>query len=146
MQLTSSERSPKIMKRKDDRRMKTVNHHKDKFGQFGKFIGKAWQTGAQEVIIRRCSVKRKDVIKIFAKLVEKHLCRILFFNKIAGCKPKTVRSSHLRCSVKQRVLKNFTIFTGKNLCWSLFLIKLQFWGHATSLKKTLTQVSSSEIC
>ena len=29
------------MKRKDDRRMKTVNHHKDKFGQFGKFIGKA---------------------------------------------------------------------------------------------------------
>ena len=25
------------------------------------------------------------------------------------------------------VLKNFVIFTGKHLCWSLFLIKLQAW-------------------
>ena len=30
---------------------------------------------------------------------------------------------HLRCSVKKVVLKNFAIFTGKHLCWSLFLIK-----------------------
>ena len=32
-----------------------------------------------------------------------------------------VKSSRRRCSVKKSVLKNFT---GKNLCWSLFLIKL----------------------
>ena len=30
---------------------------------------------------------------------------------------------HLRCSVKKVVLKNFAIFTGKHLFWSLFLIK-----------------------
>ena len=35
------------------------------------------------------------------------------------------RSSHRRCSVKKGVLKKFGNFTGKHLCWSLFLIKLQ---------------------
>ena len=30
------------------------------------------------------------------------------------------RISHPICSVKKAVLKNFVIFTGKNLCWSLF--------------------------
>ena len=29
------------------------------------------------------------------------------------------------CSSRIGVLKNFTLFTGKYLCWSLFLIKLQ---------------------
>ena len=29
------------------------------------------------------------------------------------------------CCFKIRVLKNFVIFTGKNLCWCLLLIKLQ---------------------
>ena len=33
-------------------------------------------------------------------------------------------SSHPRCSIKWAVLKNFAIFTGKQLCWSLFFIKL----------------------
>ena len=33
-----------------------------------------------------------------------------------------VESSH-RCSMKKAILNNFTIFTGKCLCWSLFLIK-----------------------
>ena len=35
------------------------------------------------------------------------------------------RSSHWRCSIKKAAPKNFIIFTGKHLCWSLFLIKLQ---------------------
>ena len=35
------------------------------------------------------------------------------------------------------VLKNFATFTGKQLSWSLFLIKLQVWRPATLLKKTL---------
>ena len=34
------------------------------------------------------------------------------------------KSSQQRCSMKKAVLKNFAIFTGKHLCWSLFLIKL----------------------
>ena len=35
------------------------------------------------------------------------------------------RSSHWRCSIKEGVLKNFAIFTGKHLRQSLLLIKLQ---------------------
>ena len=35
------------------------------------------------------------------------------------------RSSHQRCPMKKTVRKNFTIFIGKYLCRSLFLIKLQ---------------------
>ena len=31
--------------------------------------------------------------------------------------------------VKKDVLKKFTNFTGKQLCWSLFLIKLQASGQ-----------------
>ena len=31
------------------------------------------------------------------------------------------KSSHRRCSIKEAVYKNFAIFTGKHLCWSLCL-------------------------
>ena len=44
------------------------------------------------------------------------------------------------------VFEQFTKFAANYLCWSLFLIKLQFWGPATLLKKTPTQVLSCEIC
>ena len=37
----------------------------------------------------------------------------------------TVRSSHQSCSLKKAILKHFAIFTGKHLCWGLFLIRLQ---------------------
>ena len=47
----------------------------------------------------------------------------------------TVRTSHRRCSVEQGVLKNFANFTGKYLCWSLFLINLQACRPATLLKR-----------
>ena len=36
-----------------------------------------------------------------------------------------IRSSHRRCSVKKAVLKKFADFTGKHLCWNLFLINFQ---------------------
>ena len=39
--------------------------------------------------------------------------------------------------VKIDVLKNFPNFTGKHLCWSLFLINLQALKLATPLKKRL---------
>ena len=35
-----------------------------------------------------------------------------------------VNSCHRRCSVKKAVLKNFLMFTGKHLCWSLFSDKV----------------------
>ena len=46
-----------------------------------------------------------------------------------------LRSSHLRCSIKKAVLNNFAIFTGKHLCWSLYLIKLQDFSPATLLER-----------
>ena len=47
----------------------------------------------------------------------------------------------IKNGVKNGVLKNFTNFIGKHLCWSLCLIKLQAWSHETP-----TQVFSYEIC
>ena len=49
-------------------------------------------------------------------------------------KPRKHRSSHLQIFFKIGVLKNFAIFTGKGLCRSLFLIKLQAFMSATLLK------------
>ena len=92
------------------------------------------------------SALSKDVPKNFVKFTETHLCRNLFLNKVAGCKPETVRSSRWRWSLKQCVRENFAIFTGKNLWRNFFLIKFEFWGPATLLKKTPTQVLSCEIC
>ena len=56
---------------------------------------------------------------------------------------------------KVGVPKSFAIFAGKSLCWNLFLIKLQVWRLAISMKKWLqhrcfpanpTQVFSCEYC
>ena len=43
-------------------------------------------------------------------------------------------SSQGKCSVKTAVLKNFTIFTRKHLCWDLFLTKLSC--RPSGLRKT----------
>ena len=45
------------------------------------------------------------------------------------------RSSHRRWFIKKAVLKNFTIFTWKRLCWSLFLMKLQAFRSAILLER-----------
>ena len=51
--------------------------------------------------------------------------------------PETrLESNRQRCSIKKAVLKKLTIFTGKHLCWSLFLIKI------FSTNKTFPWVSS----
>ena len=47
---------------------------------------------------------------------------------------------------KIEVLKNFTMFTGKHLCWSLCLVKLQSSGLPLYQKKTPVQVFSSKYC
>ena len=48
------------------------------------------------------------------------------------------KSSHRRRSIKKAVLKCFAIFTGKHLCWSLLVIKLQ--------RLTPAQVFPCEYC
>ena len=49
---------------------------------------------------------------------------------------KTVRRNHRRCSIKKAVLRNYAIFTGKHLCVSRFLIKLQFFNKEHLLRRT----------
>ena len=62
------------------------------------------------------------------------------------------RSSHQRCSVKKGVLKKFTYFTGKHLCWSLFLIKfikkrlLPHWCFPVKFAKFLRTSILKNIC
>ena len=48
--------------------------------------------------------------------------------------------------LKIGVLKNFTNLTGKQLCWSLFLIKSQAWSPAILLIETPTEMFSSVYC
>ena len=45
-----------------------------------------------------------------------------------------IRSSRSQIFFKIGVLKKFTIFAGKRLCWSLFLIKLLGFRPATLFK------------
>ena len=85
---------------------------------------------------------RKGVLRNFAKFTGKYLCQCLFFYKTAGLrhlfltehlrwllqelilvKYSHKRSSRLQMFFETRVLKKFANFTGKNLCWSLFLVK-----------------------
>ena len=61
----------------------------------------------------------------------------------------TVSSSHRRYSMKKGVLKNFTKFTGKHLCESLFFNKdADLRPEACNFieKETLAQVVSCEFC
>ena len=53
-----------------------------------------------------------------------------------SCEKMTIsKSSRLQMLFKIDVLKNFALFTGKNLCWSLSLTKLLDRRHATLLKR-----------
>ena len=74
-------------------------------------IRKLWQ-----IIWDRSSCVTRSVL-IF-KSVDKYVA-----NK--SCYSAYYRNSLQRCFIKKTVLKNFVIFTGKHLCWSLFLLRLQ---------------------
>ena len=50
---------------------------------------------------------------------------------------KKSRSSHWQMFFKICLLKNFARFTGKHVCWNLFLIKLQASKAVTLLKRIL---------
>ena len=47
------------------------------------------------------------------------------------------RSSRSQMFFKMDFLEDFALFTGKHLCWSLFLTKLQTFMSATFIKKRL---------
>ena len=53
-------------------------------------------------------------------------CVIIIINiQISPIRNGKSKNSHQRRSIKNSLLKNFAIFTGKHLCYSLFLINLQ---------------------
>ena len=60
------------------------------------------------------------------------MCDIQLF---AGKPQKALEAVVQKCSVKKGILKNFTKFTGKHLCQSLFLSKVASLRHATLLLK-----------
>ena len=65
--------------------------------------------------------------------------------KISSQNPKCLipKAVVRRCFLKRGILQNFAKFTGKQLCWSLFSIKLQTWRPP---KETPIQAFSYEIC
>ena len=84
---------------------------------------------------------------------------LLYFHKIFYAKQFKVnfkvlndthtktKSSQQRCSMKKAVLKNFAIFTGKHLCWSLFLIKLlAFRVFSNDVAKILKTPFLNKMC
>ena len=80
----------------------------------------------------------------FCKIHRKNIFHGVFYlTKLQAGNLKPVEAA--TGDVKQGILKNFANFTRKTLCWSLFLIKLEFCGPATLLKKTPTQVFSCKI-
>ena len=70
------------------------------------------------------STKKDTIIGVFLWIF---LCEYIFLF-LLFCFKKD-KSSHRRCSVKRGVIKNCANFTGKHLCWSLFLIKLQVFEN-----------------
>ena len=55
--------------------------------------------------------------------------------KASGISFGNPKSSHKRCSVKEGVLKSLANFPWKQLCWILFLIKLQAFRLLNLLKR-----------
>ena len=79
----------------------------------------------------------KHVYRVVDVLIDFYLsscCLNYIDDSLEAGKGEVHRSSHRRRSVKRIVLKNFANFTGKRLCWSLFLIKLQAFRRTTLLK------------
>ena len=90
------------------------------YGRLGYLIEKQIEMLIQQAVYRsshqKCSIKN-GVLKNFAKLAGKHLCKSLFFNEVAG---------------------------REHLCQSLIFNKVATLKAATLLKNTLAQVFSCD--
>ena len=65
---------------------------------------------------------------------------------VKGLGNNKFKNSRSRMIFKIGVINYFAIFTEKDLCWSLFLIKSQALRPATLLKKRFQQMFSYEYC
>ena len=97
--------------------------------------------GFAEAVLPRCSEKTAFFLEISQNSQENTCARVSFLIKLQAWntffyrKPKAAasgfvlwiswiaRSSQLQMFFRIGALKNFAIFIGKQLCWSLFLIK-----------------------
>ena len=61
---------------------------------------------------------------------------------------QTDKSSHQMRSIKEVILKNFAIFTGKHMCWSLFFsfIKKRLQHRYVTVEKFLRTLILKNIC
>ena len=71
---------------------------------------------------------------------EKIICICLLFYWFSG-ENGIIRSSHLRHSIKEGILKNVVKFTGKHLCQGVFLINLQVLMTSLLIALTCTNLS-----
>ena len=71
----------------------------------------------------------------FSFLFKNLLKNTIFITVWRNASCLTARTSHLRCSAKKDVLRNFAKFTGKDLCQSFFFNKVAGLRPATLLKK-----------
>ena len=71
---------------------------------------------------QRCSV-RKGVLRNFAKFTGKHLCQVLFYNKVAGPEPATLLKQRLwhRCFPMNFAKFLRTPFLTEHFWWLLLL-------------------------
>ena len=98
------------------------------------FIGHLWTSAAFQLysVVKMFKYQFCRNIKLNVQLHSVTLCY-----KPIGCE-SLLRSSHPEVFCKKGVLRNFAKFTGKHLCRSLFLIKLQasgdcFWVNFRNL-------------
>ena len=94
------------------------------------------ETPTQVFFCEICEILRIPILKNICKrlLLYFHLALIIIFTIITFT---TIRSSRSQMFYKTSVLKNFENFTGKYLCWSLFLIELQTYYYYMNLIKLL---------
>ena len=107
-----------------------------------KVVLKKWQHARREIAIwKKRNQIRLPITFNFPQEVPSPLKvfkgnLIWILTRVAGLKKcLNSRSSHKSCSIEKAVLKNFAIFTGKHLCWSLLLIDLQASKPATFFKR-----------
>ena len=82
---------------------------------------KLWKKTVKELFLETLQ-QRPEIIS--EKFLRKTLGRNDFLHSCFSRFCKKSRSSHQRCSIRKAVHNKFTIFTGKHLSRSLFLIKM----------------------
>ena len=102
-----------------------LNSHLQPLMIFAKrFMGDVWQgseySSAIYTTINMREVYQLEVLAIICLL---NLLKYTILIPVTLCTVKS-RSSHRKCYVRKSVLRNFAKFTGKHLCRSPFLIKL----------------------